>query len=123
AVTDADVGAEGLGQLPAGPRPVLAEQLGELAGHLCSAGTVRVGSGGVRVERLRTTTVEALEGGADGVRVTAQVAGDLGRGPPGIGQEDHLQAVTGGGLQVGPAESLEFRTLHVGEVDAEHETF
>src|SRR5947209_16234584 len=84
---------------------------------------VRVGAGGVRVERGRPPVGEPLEGGPDGMRVSAQVAGDAGRGPSGIGEEDHLQAVPGDGRKVGPAESLEFRTVRVGEVDAEHETF
>src|SRR5205085_1856071 len=45
AVADADLGAEGVGQLPGGPGPLLAEQLRELARHSYSAGVVRVGTG------------------------------------------------------------------------------
>jgi hypothetical protein len=113
AVPDADVRAEGVGQLPAGPRPVLAEQVAEAGRHLIPAGVVRVGAGGIRGERLRPPVGEPVEGGPDGVRVAAEVGGDPGRGPPGGGQQDHLQPVSGHGRKVDSAEGVEFGPLGI----------
>jgi hypothetical protein len=93
AVADVDVGAEGVGQLSAGPRPLLGEQRGQLAGHLRPPGLVRVGSWGVGVERRRAAGREALEGRADGVWMATQVLADAGRGPPASGQENDLQPI------------------------------
>jgi hypothetical protein len=113
AVSDADARAEGVGQLPAGPGPVLGEEFGQLAGHVCPAAVVRVGTGGRGVERFGAPGGESLEGGSDGVRVAAQVLGDPGRGPPRGRHQDHLQAVAGDRRQVGPAKGLEFRALRI----------
>jgi hypothetical protein len=123
AVPDADVGAEGVGQLPGRPRPLLGEQFGHLGGYGRPAVVIRVGAGGAGVERLGAAGGEPLEGGADGVRVAAQVPGDLGRGPPGGRHQDHLQAVAGHRRQVGAAKGLEFGSLRISQGRAEHETF
>jgi hypothetical protein len=123
AAADADLGAEGVGQLPGGPSPVLADQRGEPPGHRRPPGVVRGGAGGVGAERLRPPITEPLEGGPNGVRVAIEVAGDARRRPAGVREQDHLQAIPCDGREVGAAESLKFGTLSVREVSAKHETF
>lgn len=110
---DDDVGAEGLGQLAGRQGPVPAEELGQLPGYRRPAVVIRVGTGGIGVERLGAACGEPLEGRPDGVRVAAEVFGDLERGSPVGRHQDHLQAVTDDGRQVGPSQGLEFRALRV----------
>src|SRR5262249_3897215 len=97
AVAEAEAGVQGLGQLPAGPGAVLAEQLGQLVGHSGPTGVVRLGAGLVGVQGLGASGGEALEGGPDGMRMAAQVLADAWRRPAGSGQEDHFQTGPGHG--------------------------
>ena len=80
------VGAEGVGQLGRRPRPVLAEQVGQPGGHLVPAGVVGGRPGLAGVEGRHPPGVEPVDHGAGGLRVTPEVPGDPGRGPPGVGQ-------------------------------------
>jgi hypothetical protein len=53
--------------------------------------------------------------------VLAEVAGDLGDTPAGIGKADHLEAVTsGGGKVLEPSSALEFLSLLSGQCYSVH---
>jgi hypothetical protein len=83
---------------------------------------VRFGSGVVGVKGGGAPVAEALENGANGVRVMAQVSGDLGWRPSGVTKEYHLQTRAGNSRKVGLPQTLEFRSLSVSEVNANHGT-
>jgi hypothetical protein len=116
------VGPEGGGQPGAGPGPVLAEQAPQAAGHGGPAGVVRLRAGPVGVQGGRPPSRVPLQDGPGGVRVDAQVIGDPGRGPPGVGQENDFQPGAGDGRQIRPAEGVEFGSGRVINAGANHET-
>jgi hypothetical protein len=81
-----DVRPQGLGQLTAGPGAPLAEQFGQPVGNRPAALVIGRGPGRPGLQGGEAAVAEALEGGAGGVRVTAEVAGEARRRPAGIGE-------------------------------------
>ena len=107
-------------ELSAGPGAVLAEQLGQCPGDLVSAVDVGGGAGPAGEQGVGPPAEEVAEPIADGLGVVAEVAGDAGRRPAGIGEEDHLDAVAGRGREVGSPQGVESGACCVVEVDADH---
>ena len=120
--TPDDVRPQGLGQLPAGPGAPLAQQFGQPCGYRLPALAIGGRPGRLRLQGGRAVVAKALEGGAGGVRVAAQMAGDAGRRLAGIGEEDHLQAVAGGVGQIGMTQTAEFVARGVVESNVDHVT-
>jgi len=100
-----------------------AEQFGELAGHHRPAVVVRFGAGlvGARAAVPRSRSPLRTERTVGGLAV--QVPCDRRNGPPGIGEEHHLQPRAYDGRKVGLTQRLEFGPLGIPEVGATHETF
>jgi hypothetical protein len=81
-----DFRPQGLGQLAAGPGASLAEQRGQPLGNGLAAWVIGGRPRRLRLQGGQAVVAIALEGGAGGVRVTAEVGGDARRRPAGIGE-------------------------------------
>ena len=83
----------------------------------------RAESGGGTVQRVEGADAagkEALEEVADGLAAMAEVVGDPGGGPAGVGEGEHLDAVTDLRRQGLAPQGAEFVASGVVEVDADH---
>src|SRR5262245_4439921 len=114
---EGDVGPQRLGQLPAGPGASLAEQGREPVGDGLSALLVGRRPRALRLQGGDATLAKALEGGAGGMWMTAEMAGNAWRRPAGVGEQDHVEAVAGGVGQVGMAQTAKFAARGAVELD------
>lgn len=90
-------GAQGLTELTAGPGPVFTGQGAQRLGDPVPPPGVRGRAGAPREQGGGAPVEEVLQHAADGVAAVAEMGGDPGRRPAGVGEGDHLQAVSSPG--------------------------
>src|SRR5262249_42310630 len=87
------VRGEGRAKLPGRPGPLLGQQGAEQVGDLLAAVQVGGGWGAARGQGVAPAALEVVQDVEDGAVAVAEVSGDAGGLPAGVGQGDHLQAV------------------------------
>src|SRR5262249_48754564 len=99
---------------------VLGEQSLQLVGDVVAMVEVGAEPGAEGVQGVGAACEEGAEQVADGLAAVAEVGGDPGSGPSGIGEYDHLKAVADPGRQRFPPQGLELFTGCVVEFGADH---
>jgi hypothetical protein len=111
---------QGAAELAAGPGPPPAEQLAQGLGDAAVPPGVGGRPAAERVQGRDPAREERAEQVADGLGMVAEAFGDPRRGPAGIGEGDHLDAVADLGRQGGSSQGPEFVPGCVVERDADH---
>ncbi len=111
---------QGVGELGGIPGPILAEQVADLAGDLLTTGGIGGRPGPAGEEGVAAPGSEVVEEVQGRAIVAVEVVGNACGGPSGVGQEDHLQAVTDLGQEVLMPEGLEIGASSGVELDADH---